>query len=213
VRRRNALLPTVAIVAFLVVGFLVFSNIWVDKLWFGALGYPDVFATMLWTRVALFVIFGAVLAGSLYLGLTARRLFRTSAELPDERNEHDARLTRGMTVLSSVQGVLILVSAAVLWLLGLWMWILPVVALIVALHFFPMPALFGRTVDYYLGTLMAIASLTGFTLAGMGRPWQEACAVTGIGGAAVTSLYGLYMVRTARKTLAQYETLVAAERE
>src|SRR5699024_1797538 len=62
VRRRNALLPTVAIVAFLVVGFLVFSNIWVDKLWFGALGYPDVFATMLWTRVALFVIFGAVLA-------------------------------------------------------------------------------------------------------------------------------------------------------
>ena len=159
------------------------------------------------------VIFGAVLAWSLYLGLTARRLFRTSGELPDERNEHDARLTRGMTVLSSVQGVLILVSAAVLWLLGLWMWILPVVALIVALHFFPMPALFGRTVDYYLGTLMAIASLTGFTLAGMGRPWQEVWAVTGIGGAAVTSLYGLYMVRTARKTLAQYETLVAAERE
>lgn len=158
------------------------------------------------------VILGVALAWSVYLGLTARRLFRLSAELPDERSEHDARITRGMTVLSSVQGGGILLSAVVLWLLGLWMWILPVVALIVALHFFPMPALFGRTIDYYLGTLMAIASLAGFTLAGLGRPWQEVWAATGIGGAIVTGLYGLYMVRTARRTLAQYEALVTRTR-
>lgn len=158
------------------------------------------------------VIFVAALAWSVYLGLTARRLLRLSAGLPDERNEYDARITQGMRVLSSGQGGLIALAAVTLWLLGLQVWILPVVALIVALHFFPMAAMFGRTLDYYLGTMMAIASLAGFTLAGLGWLWQAVWATTGIGGGIVTSIYGLHMVRTARRTLAEYQALVAADR-
>lgn len=79
-RRRNAVLPTLAIVAVLVVAFLIFANIWVDKLWFGALGFTDVFATMLWTRIVLFVIFGAVLAATVVGNLVlAHRLRPRSA--------------------------------------------------------------------------------------------------------------------------------------
>lgn len=62
-RRRNALLPTAIIIVVLVVGFLIFTNVWTSRLWFASYGYENVFATMLWTRVALFAIFGVVLAG------------------------------------------------------------------------------------------------------------------------------------------------------
>lgn len=61
-KRRTALLPTVGIVAVLVVGFLIFTNIWTDRLWFQSFGFGQVFSTMLWTRVALFAIFGVGLA-------------------------------------------------------------------------------------------------------------------------------------------------------
>lgn len=157
------------------------------------------------------IVFIVALAWSVYLGLTGRRLLRLSADLPDERTAHDGRITRGMTILSSAQGGLILLAVVVLVLLGQWEWILPVVAIVVALHFFPMASLFGRSIDYYLGTGMAIAALAGLTLAGMGATWQVVWAVTGLGGALVTSMYGLYMVRTARRTLAQYEARTAAD--
>lgn len=157
------------------------------------------------------VILALALAWSAYLAVTAHQLLRRSTELPSERNAFDARIARGMTVVSSVQGGLILAAVLVLVLLGQYVWILPVVALIVALHFFPMPAMFERTIDYYLGTGMAIASLTGLALAGMGAQWQVVWAATGVGGGLITALYGLYMVRAARRTLAAYEALTTPD--
>lgn len=157
------------------------------------------------------IAFVLALVWSIYLAVTGRRFSRLSAELPDERDAHDERIMRGMTIVSSAQGGLVLLAVVVLGLLGQFVWTLPVVALIAALHFFPMPALLGRTVDYYLGTGMAIAALTGLTLAGMGATLQLVWAVTGLGGALVTSLHGLYLVRAARRTLAQFTELTASD--
>jgi len=71
VKRRNALLPTAGIVAVLVVGFLIFTNIWTDRLWYDSFGFGPVFSTLLWTRIALFAIFGlflgVVVVGNLVL--------------------------------------------------------------------------------------------------------------------------------------------------
>lgn len=152
----------------------------------------------------------AALAWSAYLAVTASRILRLSRTLPRETNDDDARITKGMTIVSSIQGVLILTSVITLALLGLLEWILPVVALVVALHFFPMPAIFGRTIDYYLGTVMLAFAVLGLILATQAADWQVVWAITGAGGAVVTSSYGLYIVRAARQTLTAYEKMVSA---
>src|SRR5699024_2591350 len=149
------------------------------------------------------IFFALALAWSVYLVVTARRLQRRTRALAQEPNETEARIAKGMTILANAQGGLIFAASVVLGLLGQWIWLLPVIALIVALHFFPMAPMFGRSIDYYLGAVMAIAGLTGLTLAGLGYEQQVVWAVTGVGGALVTSAYGLFMVRTARRQIAR----------
>ena len=61
--RRSAILPTLVIVAVLVVAFALFDKVWTDRLWYQSFDYGAVFNTMLLTRVVLFVIFGVVMAG------------------------------------------------------------------------------------------------------------------------------------------------------
>ena len=61
-RRRSAILPTLVIVAILIVVFAVFTSVWTDRLWYGSFGFGSVFSTMLLTRVGLFVSFGLIMA-------------------------------------------------------------------------------------------------------------------------------------------------------
>lgn len=75
-RRPRALLPTLAVVVALVVLGSVFVQLWTSKLWFGSVGYSAVFTTVLWTRLALFGVFGTLLAavvvGNVYLAFRFR---------------------------------------------------------------------------------------------------------------------------------------------
>lgn len=159
------------------------------------------------------IFFVVAVAWSAYLAAYAARLLRISRELPHELNADDARITKRMSIVSSIQGVLILSSTIVLALIGRWMWILPVVVLIVALHFFPMPWIFGRTIDYYLGTAMLIVAIVGLVLAAQATlPWQTIWAVVGAGAALVTSAYGLWMRLTARRVMSAYRALPEAIR-
>ena len=147
---------------------------------------------------------------SVTLAVHAGRLFKLARTLPRETNALDARITKGMTIVSSIQGGLIAVSVAVLALTGQWQWILPVVALIVALHFFPMPAIFGRTIDYYLGTAMLIVAVVGLYLTAQGDwSWAPTWGITGVGAALVTSTYGLWMLLTATRVRAEYGALAS----
>ena len=69
--RRSAILPTLIVVAVLVVAFAVFVNFWTDRLWFDSVDYSEVFRTVLFTRVGLFLalglIFGLFVIGNIYL--------------------------------------------------------------------------------------------------------------------------------------------------
>jgi hypothetical protein len=150
--------------------------------------------------------FFVVAAGwSAVLAMTAVRLIRLSRELPCERNADDARISTGMAIVGSIQGGLILTSAAILALSGYWIWILPVIALIVALHFFAMPWIFHRTIDFSLGAAMLVVAVIGLVLAGQPDiSWQTTWAIVGVGGTLVTSGYGLWMRRTAARALREY---------
>ncbi|MDZ5621145.1 UPF0182 family protein [Nocardioides sp. HM23] len=67
----------------LVVGFFAlttFATIYTDRLWYDEVGYGQVFSTMLWTRIGLFLVFGlfmaAAVAVNMYLAYRFRPLFR-----------------------------------------------------------------------------------------------------------------------------------------
>lgn len=158
------------------------------------------------------VFFVLAAAWSAYLAVSGVRLMRLGRELPHETNADDARIAKGMAIAGGIQGGLILTSAVGLILLGPWTWILPVVVLVVALHFYAMPWIFRRTIDYYLGTAMLIVAAIGLYLAGQDTiPWQTTWAITGIGAALVTSAYGLWMGLTARRVLDEYRALPASQ--
>jgi uncharacterized membrane protein (UPF0182 family) len=61
-RRRSAILPTLVIVAVLIVVFAILTSVWTDRLWYGSFGYASVFSKMLLTRIGLFVAFGLIMA-------------------------------------------------------------------------------------------------------------------------------------------------------
>ena len=63
-RRRSAILPTLVVVAVLVVLFAVFTSVWTDRLWYRSFDYGSVFTTMLTTRIGLFAVFGLLIAAA-----------------------------------------------------------------------------------------------------------------------------------------------------
>ncbi|WP_139978264.1 UPF0182 family protein [Nocardioides litoris] len=81
--RSRALLITLGVVVAAIFAVTVFSSIYTDRLWYQSAGYGQVFSTMLWTRVVMFVVFGAVLGGAValnvYLAYRFRPLFRPSS--------------------------------------------------------------------------------------------------------------------------------------
>jgi uncharacterized protein len=79
-RRAKIALSVVAIIIVLLVVASSFTGIYVNWLWFGSLGYRQVYRTVLWTRIILFSIFGVLMAliigGNLVIAYLLRPPFR-----------------------------------------------------------------------------------------------------------------------------------------
>ncbi|MET1058671.1 MAG: UPF0182 family protein, partial [Nocardioides sp.] len=82
-RRSRALLITVGSLVVLFLAFTGFSSFWTERLWFGSVGYQDVFTTLLRTKVGLFAVFGILMAlavgANLLLAYRFRPIFRPSS--------------------------------------------------------------------------------------------------------------------------------------
>ncbi len=82
-RRSRALLITGVILVLFILGLTGFASIYTDRLWYRSAGYGQVFSTLLWTRIGLFLAFGALLGGAvaanIYLAYRFRPLFRPSS--------------------------------------------------------------------------------------------------------------------------------------
>jgi uncharacterized membrane protein (UPF0182 family) len=83
-RRRSAILPTLVIVAVLIVVFAILTSVWTDRLWHGSFGYASVFSKMLLTRIGLFVAFGLLMATSVVanVAIAYRLRPRLGAQVP-----------------------------------------------------------------------------------------------------------------------------------
>ena len=57
-RRSRALIITAVILVFGFFALTTFASIYTDRLWYQEVGYGQVFSTMLWTRIGLFLVFG-----------------------------------------------------------------------------------------------------------------------------------------------------------
>jgi len=87
-RAKRVLIALVGLAVAAIVWFL-FVGVYVDWLWFGEVGFREVFATRAVTRIVLFVVAGlgggGLVFASLYLGYRSRPVFvptRTSTRWP-----------------------------------------------------------------------------------------------------------------------------------
>jgi hypothetical protein len=88
------------------------------------------------------------------------------------------------------------IAVIVLGLLELWRWVLPVVALIIGIHFLPLAVVFSRRIDFALAPLAIGFAIVGLVLAAQPDiSWQLVYGITAIGSAVTTGIYAAYILR------------------
>nr|MDT0667548.1 UPF0182 family protein [Micromonospora sp. DSM 115978] len=60
--RTKVVVPIFVVVVFLILLLSVGTRLYTDLLFFRSVGFSEVFTTVFWTRLTLFVLFGAVMA-------------------------------------------------------------------------------------------------------------------------------------------------------
>ncbi len=108
--RSRALVVTAVVLVIAFFGLSAFASIYTDRLWFREVGYGQVFSTLIWTRILLFLVFSVVMAlavgASIMLAYRFRPLFRPSS--PEQTN-----LDRYREAVTPIRTWLVLGVAAV----------------------------------------------------------------------------------------------------
>jgi len=127
------------------------------------------------------------------------RLFIGAKSFPTFTNEEDRKrgkqMSKSFGIIFGVEGTAIPIACALLGIFGKPQFILPAIALIVGIHFYPMAKVFKRKIDYYLATFTCVWALVSVYLIYTGYlPQAIVLTILGIGVALVTSTYGVYMM-------------------
>ncbi|HVW96098.1 MAG TPA: hypothetical protein VHA56_09030 [Mucilaginibacter sp.] len=164
------------------------------------------FFTLVWTGIAYSGMHGTAYAYLLIVfpllavSFVARAfiLFKTAKTHPapnEKEKEEGKKMGKWFGIIFGAEGVLIFLGVNVVINIGQPRLVIPVIALVVGLHFFPLAKVFKRTIDYYLAAwstaiaVIAIILIINHTLSA-----SDAAAFTGTGLAAATSCYGLFMI-------------------
>ncbi|MFZ0529472.1 MAG: UPF0182 family protein [Propionicimonas sp.] len=107
VARRSPLIPTIFVVGALVGVFIIFAELWTQKLWFDSVTYPQVFSIQLLAQVLLFLLFFTVMALSIGANMGIAYRLRPEAR----RTGQSAVLDRYRDLLEANIGMAILVPA------------------------------------------------------------------------------------------------------
>lgn len=151
-----------------------------------------------------FTALGAV-AAVVFLA-QAVRLFRAGRGMPTELDADDReQRRRSGTVFGIVfgaEGLLIGVAAGLLTNTGHGDYLLPVIALIVGLHFYPMAWVFQRRLDVWLATWTSLVGVVGIVAVALDTGARDQVwAWVGVATALATATYGTYMVRYGNRLL------------
>ncbi|NKX53799.1 UPF0182 family membrane protein [Arthrobacter mobilis] len=181
-RKRSALVPTLIVVAVLVVGFVFFSQVYADILWYGQLGFLEVFLKENGTKIAIFLAAFLIMSVSVYLSLRlayrSRPVYAPDSSLQENLNRYQAQLEPVrkllMVGIPVVLGGFAGTAAASAWQT-------------VLLFFNQGPfgtadPQFGLDYSFYLNTLPFIGFITGFLV--------SVVLIAGIAGLLTHYLYG-----------------------
>ncbi|WP_259065102.1 hypothetical protein HDF24_00605 [Mucilaginibacter sp. X4EP1] len=166
------------------------------------------FFTIMWSGIAsanlpttgqiadLVIFWGGALAFigyAIYFFMSAKRFQTVMTETDKAEGK---KMGKAYGIIFGLEGMLIPVAVFICLQLGKPELVLPAIALVVGLHFYPMARIFGRTIDYYVATwatLIAISTII-LTIKQAVLP-VPVLAVLGVGMAIATTIYGINMIR------------------
>ncbi|GMA48018.1 hypothetical protein TMUPMC115_2273 [Tetragenococcus muriaticus PMC-11-5] len=107
------------------------------------------------------------------------------------------RIGKAMGILSGVSYGILWLSVIILIIIDWYALIMPVVTLIIGLHFFPQAKIMNRKLDYFVAPIpIATALISIILVINSDLPWQSAFAIASIGGAIATIIYGFHILST-----------------
>ena len=181
-KKRSALVPTLIVVAVLVVGFVFFSQIYADILWYNQLGYLEVFLKENGTRIAIFLIAFLIMGLAVYFSLRvayrSRPVYAPDSSLQDNLNRYQQQLEPVRRLL--MIGIpVVLAGFAGTAAASAWQTVL--------LFFNQQPfgqsdPQFGLDYSFYMNTLPFLGFITGFLV--------SVVLIAGIAGLLTHYLYG-----------------------
>lgn len=136
------------------------------------------------------------LSNSIYFLSAAKRFPKTTSA---EDVATGKKTGKWFGIIFIAEGLGILIAVNVVTNIGHPELVVPAIALVVGLHFYPMGRLFKRTIDYYTGTWSVLIAVLGMIfIINKILTENEVFAFVGIGLALATSCYGLYMIYVGR---------------
>jgi len=176
------------------------------------------FFTMMWTGIAygsithngliVLILFSLIAATLVINGI---RFFREAKRFPKTEGEADKaeekRTGKWFGIIFGAEGLLIFVGINIVINIGHADLTIPVIALVVGLHFYPLARVFKRTIDYYLATWTTIVAIIGIGLI-LSKSYSAAAvdAFVGVGTAIATSCYGVYMIYDGKRLINSLNT-------
>jgi hypothetical protein len=135
-------------------------------------------------------------------------IFKASKQFPEATSDADMaekkRTGKWFGIIFGLEGIFIPIAVNIVIALHHPELIIPSIALVVGLHFYPLARVFKRNVDYYLATWTTIVAITAMLLLLRKSITElDGFAFVGTGVAIATSCYGLYMISSYKKLLLQ----------
>lgn len=168
--------------------------------------------TLIWAGIAFGSIYPSTMGYALMIFpmfsilfiVNAIRLFAIAKYFPGLTSEADIaegkRTGKWFGIIFGAEGLGIFIGVNIVTNIGHADLTIPVIALVVGLHFYPLAKVFKRTVDYYLATWSTLVAIIGIILILKNvYPVANVDAFVGIGLAVSTVCYGTYMMLTGRK--------------
>jgi hypothetical protein len=174
----------------------VFTGLWAGIAYGGGLLHSPY-------RIGL-IVFVVVM---IWFVIQAFRFFGIAKHYPRIQSDEDAKEGKKMGmwfgIIFGAEGLFIFLAINLVNNLGHPDLVIPAIALVVGLHFYPMAWIFKRKIDYYLATgstIVAIAAV--FFILHHTFAFETTIAFVGIGLAMATTSYGLYMISYGNKMIA-----------
>ena len=158
--------------------------------------WPVTVAWPIWAVFALFAL-GFVTQGVRLI--RARKRF--SAELSEADAQYRRTSGRAFGMIFGAEGLTIGIVVTILNATENPGYVVPAIATIVGLHFYPMARVFRRTIDLYLATWTTLVGLAGIVALAAGASLDQVTGFVAVGAALATTAYGLYIAREASRLI------------